>query len=111
MSYNVGIHCHTCGNDLTYGHGNMTSNVAGVWDALGAPLRDFDSINPAMTVLPAIHRAIRRYEDALPYELDEWEALVRGDGSWGKARDAYEFLIRIRDAICLDPLATISVSH
>jgi hypothetical protein len=110
MSYDVGVNCHTCGNDLTYGHGNMTSNVARVWDSLGAPLRDFHG-RTGMTVLPAVQNAIRRYEDMLPWELEHLESLVRGDGSWGKARDAYEFLIRIRDAICLDPLASVSVSR
>lgn len=112
MSYDVGVHCHTCGNDLTYGHGNMTSNIAGLWDKAGAPLRDWDG-KTGIDVLPQLQGAITALTDPdmLPYEREEYEALVRGGGSWGTFEDAAKYLIVIRDAICRDPWAKLSVSH
>lgn len=108
MSYDVGVHCHTCGNDLTYGHGNMTSNVSRVWTKAGAPLREWDG-KTGLEVLPQLQLAISTLSDLLPCERAEYEALVRGGGSWGTVDSAREFLVVIRDAICRDPLAKLSV--
>jgi hypothetical protein len=110
VSYDVGVHCHTCGYDLTNGHGNMTSNVSGVWTKAGAPLRDWND-KTGVEVLPKLQGAIAALSDLLPYERKEYEQLVRGDGSWGTADSAREFLIVIRDAICRDPFAKLSVGH
>ena len=109
MSYDITVACHTCGEDLMRGHGNMTSNISGVWDKAGAPLRDWDG-KIGVDVLPALQAAINELSrDMLPYERAEYDALVRGGGSWGTFENAVEFLTRIRDAICRDPWARIGV--
>jgi hypothetical protein len=110
MSYDVYVCCHVCGEDLMGGYTNMTSNVAGVWDAAGAPIRDWDG-KQGVDVLPRLAGAIRHLRQLLPYEREELEELVRGGGSWGTVDSALEFLERIRDAICRNPLAKISVSR
>lgn len=110
MSYDVGVHCHTCGHDLTGGRGNMTSNVAQVWTKAGAPLRDWHG-KTGVDVLPQLQRAIAELSDLLPYEREEYDKLVRGGGRWGTVDSAREFLTVLRDAICRDPLATLSVGH
>jgi hypothetical protein len=109
MSYDVYVCCHTCGSDLM-SNSNMTSNVAGVWDKAGARLRDWDG-KTGVSVLPSLQSAITTLNDQLPYERQEYEALVRGGGDWGTVDSAVEFLTRIRDAICRDPYAEIKVSH
>lgn len=110
MSYNVSVHCHTCGNDLTFGHGNMTSNVSGVWMEAGAPLKDWDG-KTGVDILAQLQSAITVLSNLMPYEREEYKKLVRGDGSWGTVDSAREFLIVIRDAICRDPQATLSIGH
>lgn len=111
MSYDVYVHCHTCGGDLMNGHTNMTSNVSGVWDKAGARIRDWDG-KTGVSVLPELQAAINELSrDMLPYEYQEYESLVRGGGEWGTVESALEFLTRIRDAICRDPYATLGVSH
>ncbi len=111
MSYDVYVYCHACGSDQMNGHTNMTSNVSGVWDKAGAPLRDWDG-KTGIDVLPQLQGAITELSrDMLPYEREEYETLVRGGGTWGTVESALEFLTRIRDAICRNPDAVISVSR
>ena len=110
MSYDVYVHCHTCGSDLMNGNTNMTSNVAGVWDKAGARIRDWQG-KTGVQVLPDLQSAINTLSDLAPFERPEYEALVRGGGSWGTIESAVEFLTRIRDAICRDPYATLAVSR
>lgn len=112
MSYDVGVHCHTCGYDLTNGHGNMTSNVARIWDKAGAPLRDWNG-KTGVEVLPQLQAAIAELSDPdmLLIDRQQYEDLVRGGGTWGTYQSALDFLIVIRDAICRDPQASLSIGH
>lgn len=109
MSYNVGVHCHTCGNTLN-DRDNYTSNVSRVWDKAGAPLREWDG-KIGLEILPALHGAIKTLDNLLPYERTEYEQLVRGEGTWGDIEGATAFLKSIRDGICADPYARLSVSN
>lgn len=108
MSYDVSISCHTCGEDLMGGYGNMTSNISGVWNKAGAPLKDWHG-KIGVDVLPYLATAIGTLKDLAPYERKEYEELVRGGGSWGTIEHALEFLCRIRDAICRDPYSRIGI--
>lgn len=50
------------------GHTNMTSNIAGVWDKAGAPLREWSG-KTGLHVLPELQAAINELSrDMLPYE-------------------------------------------
>ena len=108
MSYDVSISCHTCGEDLMGGYGNMTSNVSGVWNKAGAPLKDWHG-KTGVDVLPQLAAAISTLTNLDPYERKEYEELVRGGGTWGTIESAHEFLCRIRDAICRDPYSRIGI--
>lgn len=110
MSYDVYVSCHTCGADQMRGMNNMTSNVAGVWDKAGVPLRDWDG-KIGVDVLPQLQQAVNTIENLFPFEREEYEKEVRGDGTWGTVDDALKFLQTIRDAICRCPWAKISVSR
>jgi hypothetical protein len=111
MSYDVYVNCSCCGQDLIAGgRNNMTSNIAGVWNKAGAPLRDWGG-KRAMEVLPMLQNAITTLKNLDSWERPEYEELVRGGGTWGKFEDAIEYLELIRDACCRDPLATLSVGH
>lgn len=63
MSYDVWIEypaCAACGRDVsTVGEWNYTSNVSGMWDTAGAPLRDWDG-RPVSACVELLAAAIDR---------------------------------------------------
>lgn len=108
MSYDVHVRCHTCGHDLMEYASNMTSNVSPVWNKAGAPLKDWND-KIGVDVLPQLQAAIANLSCLDSYERLQYDDLVRGAGEWGTVDDALAFLVTIRDAICRDPWAHLSV--
>lgn len=105
MSYDVYLGCHSCGQDLIRGGNNMTSNLARMWSAAGAPLDEWSG-RLAAEVLPKLQSAIDELTNN-PHQFVE----MQPENGWGTHQDCLGFLQRIRDAACRDPSATLSVCH
>ena len=83
MSYDVEIIAPRC--HASHNH-NHTSNMAGAWDAAGAPLREWDR-KPVAEILPALRSAIAELTKH-PDRYRKYEP----DNGWGTVRSAREFL-------------------
>lgn len=86
--------------------GNMTSNVAPVWRAVGADVADFHG-KLAKDCIPYIRRALEHLTGN-PRSFDQY---VRGDGSGGTVESAIEYLERLLTDFRAHPLATVRVSR
>jgi hypothetical protein len=86
--------------------GNMTSNVAPVWRAVGADLAEFDG-KLAADCLPLVETALKQLS-AGPRAFDH---LVRGDGTWGTVESAIEYLAGLERDFRAHPKATVVVSR
>lgn len=108
MSYDVMLTIDTGGEEPANvaDCGNMTSNVAPVWNAVGANVAEFHG-QLAADCLPAITEGLRRLK-AAPRAFDH---LVRGGGSWGTVESAIEYLTRLERDFTAHPKATVYVSR
>lgn len=99
MSYDVWLQapkpekdkCDACGRPFdpegeTTESRNYTSNMAGAWDAAGAPLRYMDGML-GKHAIPILENAIRRIEGDMP----TYRA-VEPDNGWGKVDSMLDFL-------------------
>lgn len=108
MSYNVWLAIETGGDEpaTVADCGNMTSNVAPVWRAVGADVAGFDG-QVAANCLDAVTNGLRRLK-ASPRSFDH---LVRGGGSWGTVESAIKYLSQLESDFLAHPLATVVVSR
>lgn len=100
MSYNVSVEADGChaAHENSY-----TSNLAGAWDAAGAPLRDWDG-KPVSEIVGALELAARRlWTDADSYRRFEPE------NGWGSVQGAAQFLRTIYSFCRLHPEGTLRV--
>jgi hypothetical protein len=114
LSYDVYLQTKPCkcgeyqGGDILYS-ANMTSNVAGMWNAAGAPLREwaYDKAHgPASELACKLGDAISNMEREPP----RYRAMEPGNG-WGTYEHCLEFLKKLRAACLRHPDAVVYVSN
>jgi hypothetical protein len=107
MSYDVWLTIDTGGEEpaTVAEPGNMTSNVAPVWRAVGADVSEFDG-KLATDCIAKVGWALIKLK-AAPRAFDH---LVRGDGNWGTVESAIDFLERLDRDFRAHPKATVVVS-
>jgi hypothetical protein len=110
MGHNVSVHCHTCGEILNHGNDSLPGGLGALFDALGVPVLEWGG-KTGVDVLPALQCAVTRITDADEREdlRREHDTRMGTPGEWSRVDFAARFLPAMRDAICRDPYASVSV--
>lgn len=108
MSYNVSLTIDTGGDEpaVVADCGNVTSNVAPVWRAVGADVAEFDG-KLASECVDAVSAGRLKLLRS-PHSFDH---LIRGDGSWGCVESAIDYLTTLERLFLAHPEATVEVSR
>lgn len=107
MSYDVYVSCHTCGSALNDEKSSLPYGLKLLFDELGSPVAEWNG-KTGVSVLPQLQSAIY----ALECDLAIGDLKRRHDNDspeWSRVDFALPFLRAMRDAICRDPYATLSV--
>lgn len=109
MSWDISVDadpCKECGQARGVDVGNMTWNVAPVYDeAMGFSLGALNGVQAAVA-LPALDAGYAKIKAA----PEAYRHLVRGGGDWGTVEGALEYLHRLADACRAMPDGKVRVS-
>lgn len=110
MSYDASMYIDTGGDrpaEVCF-VGSETSNVAKMWNrALGHSLTDLDGRTGA-DIIGDLEAAIARMKEP---ELQKELAAMAPSNGFGKVNDAFNFLVKIRDAAAAHPKASLHLSY
>lgn len=104
MSSDVYVRCHTCGSTLNE-RTNLPAGLGQLFRDLDTPVYDWHN-KVGVDVLPQLTAAIR----ALTNDTEYWRGQAGHAGEWDRVDFAIPFLISLRDAICQEPHAVVTVS-
>ena len=107
MSYSIYVHCSSCGEILNNAHTSLPFGMKGLLEELGAPVHTWNG-RSGVSVLPNLQSAISRLDsyDELVELREKWEV---PNPPWSKVDRARAILAALRDSICREPYAKISV--
>lgn len=108
MSYHATVNCHTCGETLNYGHTSLPYGLKDLFAELACPVQDWTG-KTGVQVLPQLQFAIAQLENDA--DIGDYRRRHHDDrADWDRVDFALPFLRSMRDAICRDPHATLSIT-
>jgi len=106
VSYDVGVHCHTCGESLNHAFTSLPYGFNALFEHLGLGKVESWKSKTGIEMLPRLASALRQLEDDEEFLRNKFESR---DDAWSRIDFAPRFLRAMRDAFCRDPFATLSI--